>query len=83
MIAQHKVNYLYDAIFAAYNALEQLEKNCTGLEEATGESYCSMDAFTTADLQRVIGVSEFQGLTGLVAFNGNDPVSMPASWESS
>lgn len=70
------MNYIYDAIFAAYNALEQIDKNCTGLTEETKVDYCAMDTFTTANLQQVIGVSAFEGFTGLVAFNGNDPVSM-------
>lgn len=71
----HKVNYIYDAIFAAYNALDQINNNCTGVSEATGEDFCGRDEFTTSDLQKVVGIAEFEGRTGLVAFNGNDPIS--------
>lgn len=79
---QHKVNYVYDAVFTAYNALFQINSNCTGVSEATGLDYCNDNELDTTDLQRVAGVSSFEGLTGLVAFNGNDPVSKGgvASW---
>lgn len=71
------MNYIYDAVFAVYNALEQIDGNCTGVSEATGVDYCDDDELDTTDLQRVVGVSQFDGFTGLVAFNGNDPVSKP------
>ncbi|PJF18437.1 GPCR, family 3 domain-containing protein [Paramicrosporidium saccamoebae] len=71
----HKVNYIYDAVFAVYNAFDQLNNNCTSLSETLGEDVCGLEELTTSDLQKIVSVSEFEGLTGIVAFNGNDPTS--------
>ena len=52
-----------------------MSSDCEGVSARTGHDYCGDDELTTSDLQEIIGVSTFQGLTGIVAFNGNDPTS--------
>lgn len=56
-------------------ALEQIQNNCTGLSEETGIAYCNATEISTSDLERVIGIAQFNGLTGPISFQGNDPSS--------
>lgn len=66
------INYVYDAVYAVYNALFQLQFNCTGLQLATGLPVCNLRNFTSAQLVAIIRLSQFYGKTGRVAFFAND-----------
>lgn len=68
------MNYIYDAVFAVYNAIDQIENNCTGISDALDSDFCSLGEFNTAELQKVVQISEFEGLTGQIGFIGNDPI---------
>lgn len=70
------MGYIYDAVFAVYEALKQLNQNCSAVADAVGVDVCSSQEVTTAQLRQVIAINQFQGETGLVAFEGNDPVSI-------
>lgn len=69
------VNYIYDAVFSVYNALFQVQYNCSGLSNATGLPVCAMKNITSEQLSVIIKTSSFEGRTGRVAFIGNNPVS--------
>lgn len=70
------MNYLYDAAFVIFNAYDQLLNNCSELSTAIGGDLCSPDAeITSSTINRIINASAFEGITGHIAFQGNDPVS--------
>lgn len=66
------MNYYYDSVYAVANALEQIRNNCTQVSEAVGSDYCNLETITSFELGQAIRSLEFEGLTGLVAFEGND-----------
>lgn len=70
------MNYVYDSVLVLFNALDQIANNCTGISEVTGIDFCADQGnLTSTDLIEVIKYTNFEGITGLIAFDGNDPVS--------
>jgi hypothetical protein len=63
-------------MFAVFNAYDQLIHNCSGVSKEVGKDLCDPNtAVTSGDISLILGTSVFQGVTGLIGFDGNDPIS--------
>ncbi len=69
-----KVNFVYDAVYSIYAGLLQINTNCTAISEVLDFDYCSAETITSSQLQRVIAISSFEGLTGFIQFDPGSPI---------
>lgn len=69
---------MYDAAFVIFNAVDQIVNNCSAIAAAIEIDICTSGYQITAlEMNKIIQATSFEGTTGTIAFDGNDPVSMP------
>lgn len=59
-----------------FNAVDQIVNNCSEVAAAIEIDICAPGyQITAVEMNKIIQVTAFEGTTGTIAFNGNDPVS--------